>query len=114
MNAFFVDSSGEIIYVYKILKLLWNVDSGKVSAVWYGSTPVVLVASPDLVKEVFTNKFGQFLKSPPPPSLRPLVTGTITYDGEKWAAHRKILNPAFHFEQIKVRSICSSFCFLCT
>ncbi|CAN6446430.1 unnamed protein product [Victoria cruziana] len=74
---------------------------GKVSAVWYGSTPVVLVASPDLVKEVFTNKFGQFLKSPPPPSLRPLVTGTITYDGEKWAAHRKILNPAFHFEQIK-------------
>ncbi|XP_031475004.1 cytochrome P450 CYP72A219-like [Nymphaea colorata] len=85
-----------LAYFYHVAK-----EYGKVSVVWYGSTPVVLVASPELAKEILANKSGHFLKTPPPPSLRPLVTGTIIYDGEKWAAHRKILNPAFYLEQIK-------------
>ncbi|MED6224148.1 hypothetical protein PIB30_081026 [Stylosanthes scabra] len=33
-----------------------------------------------------------------------LATGLTTYEGKKWQKHRKIINPAFHFEKLKVLS----------
>ncbi|XP_031474377.1 cytochrome P450 CYP72A219-like [Nymphaea colorata] len=85
---------------------------GKMCVVWYGNIPVVIVSSPDLVKEVLTNRSGEFVKAPPPPSMRSIVTGIIIREGENWAAHRKILNPAFHLEQLK--GLLPTFSFSCS
>ncbi|KAL1349855.1 hypothetical protein AAHE18_07G186200 [Arachis hypogaea] len=73
---------------------------GKNSFVWEGTTPKVIITNPDQIKEVF-NKINYFEK----PTLNPLVkllsNGLANYDGEKWQKHRKIINPAFHFEKLK-------------
>uniref|UniRef100_A0A0E0DQR7 Cytochrome P450 n=1 Tax=Oryza meridionalis TaxID=40149 RepID=A0A0E0DQR7_9ORYZ len=75
-------------------------DHGKLSFTWFGPVPRVMIPDPDLVREIF-NKFDQFGK---PKMIRVgklIATGVVSYEGEKWAKHRRILNPAFHHEKIK-------------
>ncbi|KAB8099172.1 hypothetical protein EE612_029078 [Oryza sativa] len=86
----------------RVLPLLWNAvrDHGKLSFIWFGPVPRVMIPDPELVREVF-NKFDQFGK---PKMIRVgklLATGVVSYEGEKWAKHRRILNHAFHHEKIK-------------
>jgi cytochrome P450 len=53
------------------------------------------------VKEVLSNKSG-LLEKPRLIMSRLLDDGLISHEGEKWAKHRKIINPAFHIEKLKV------------
>jgi len=50
-----------------------------------------------LAREVLSNKFGHFeiyrIFAAP---------GLVSYHGEKWTKHRRIVNPAFHMEKLKV------------
>ena len=57
---------------------------------------------PDTIKEVL-NKSNQFQKvKGGNPLIKLLVTGLVFYEGDKWAKHRKIINPAFHVDKLKV------------
>lgn len=58
--------------------------------------------NPESVREVLSNKFGYFAKPKISPLGWLLATGLATYEGEQWAKHRRILNPAFHMEKLKV------------
>ncbi|CAK8534865.1 unnamed protein product [Lathyrus sativus] len=77
------------------------VKHGKNSFVWFGPTPRVIITDPELIKDVF-NKNDDFQK----PNMNPLVTllvnGLVHLEGEQWSKHRKIINPAFHFEKLKI------------
>ncbi|XP_010552154.1 PREDICTED: cytochrome P450 72A15-like [Tarenaya hassleriana] len=73
---------------------------GKLSYMWIGPTPTVIIMKPDHIKEVF-NKVYDFPKPPSHPMVKLLASGVATYDGEKWSKHRKIINPAFHLEKLK-------------
>ena len=64
--------------------------------------PRVTIMNPEWVREVLSNKFGHFAKPQINPLGRLLATGLAHYEGEKWAKHRRILNPAFHLEKLKV------------
>ncbi|KAL4622357.1 hypothetical protein ACB092_06G291300 [Castanea dentata] len=77
---------------------------GKNSFTWLGPRPHVNIMSLEQIKDVFT-KIGDFQKPKPNPLSRLLTMGVITYEGEKWAKHRKIINPAFHLEKLKVTMI---------
>ncbi|KAM0932725.1 putative secologanin synthase [Dioscorea sansibarensis] len=57
---------------------------------------------PELVKEILVKKFGQFMKSTPTPLAEFLLRGLGSPDGEKRAKYRKIINPAFHLENLKL------------
>ncbi|KAK9092512.1 hypothetical protein Syun_027423 [Stephania yunnanensis] len=74
---------------------------GKLSLFWVGGIPRVNVMDPDLVKEVLSNN-GHFTKMKPNPITKLFVSGLASYNGEKWARHRKIINPAFHQEKLKL------------
>ncbi|CAN7001380.1 unnamed protein product [Brassica rapa subsp. trilocularis] len=67
---------------------------------WLGTIPTITIMDPELIKEVF-NKVYDFQKPHTFPLGNVIAKGLANYDGEKWAKHRKIINPAFHLEKIK-------------
>ncbi|KAK8933467.1 Secologanin synthase [Platanthera zijinensis] len=68
---------------------------------WFGPIPAVTIMNPDLIREIFSTKFEQFEKLKISPLGKLLITGLVKYEGEKWARHRRIINPAFHAEKLK-------------
>ncbi|KAK4483688.1 hypothetical protein RD792_010889, partial [Penstemon davidsonii] len=75
--------------------------AGKLSFCWFGTTPRVTVMDPRLIKEVLNNKQGHIQKPKLNPLIKILTKGLTTLEGEKWAEHRRIINPAFHLEKLK-------------
>ncbi|GAB2230692.1 hypothetical protein Droror1_Dr00014974 [Drosera rotundifolia] len=71
---------------------------GKNSFFWFGVTPRITIVEPDLIREIL-NKHETFHKIKLDTKL--LVTGLVTYEGEKWTRHRRILTPVFHIEKLR-------------
>ncbi|KAB1216174.1 hypothetical protein CJ030_MR2G008658 [Morella rubra] len=82
-------------FVYQTVK-----NYGKNSFIWMGPTPRVNIMNPEQVKDVFSKIYG-FRKPREHPLSKLLATGVADYEAEKWAKHRKIINPAFHLEKLK-------------
>ncbi|KAF7836592.1 putative secologanin synthase [Senna tora] len=74
---------------------------GKDSFIWFGPTPSLNIMNPENIKTVLTN-MGDFSKRRENPLTSYLLTGVFTMENQKWAKHRKIINPAFHLEKLKV------------
>ncbi|KAL5572380.1 hypothetical protein UlMin_021977 [Ulmus minor] len=69
---------------------------------WFGTTPRLIIKDLELIKEILSNKLGHFSKPPLNPLIRVLNRAGLTIlDGEDWARHRRIINPAFHHERLK-------------
>jgi cytochrome P450 len=87
----------------RVQPMFYNVakEHGKLSFTWFGPTPRVTIPDPELVREVLSNKFGHFGKPKSTRVGKLLANGVANHEGEKWAKHRRILNPAFHHEKIK-------------
>lgn len=67
-----------------------------------GTTPKVQITDPSMVREVLANNY-QFQKPRGGnPLIRTLGAGLTDADGDRWSKHRKIVNPAFHVEKLKV------------
>ncbi|XP_048600906.1 cytochrome P450 72A15-like [Brassica napus] len=73
---------------------------GRTYYTWFGPIPTITIMDPEQIKEVF-NKVYDFPKPHTFPLVRFIATGLASYDGDKWAKHRRIINPAFHLEKIK-------------
>lgn len=56
---------------------------------------------PDLVREVFV-KYSNYRKIEPNPLVKLFVNGLASYNGDVWAKHKKLINPAFHIDKLKV------------
>lgn len=73
----------------------------KIFVMWAGPTPRVTVTDPKLIRELL-NKHQEFHKPEANAFIEMFVTGLASYNGEKWATHRKIVTPAFHMDKLKV------------
>ncbi|XP_060188414.1 cytochrome P450 72A397-like isoform X1 [Lycium barbarum] len=67
---------------------------------WIGPEPRIFVMEPELIKEIVTTN-NIFKKPKPAPLVQLLVSGITSYEDQKWAKHRKILNTAFYAEKLK-------------
>ncbi|KAJ7981935.1 putative Cytochrome P450 [Quillaja saponaria] len=56
---------------------------------------------PEQIKDIFT-KIYDFQKSHSNPLTKFVSSGLANYEGGKWAKHRKIINPAFNLEKLKL------------
>lgn len=65
------------------------------------TTPRIIIQDPELIREVLTNKSGQFHKLPLP-VIRRLTQGLSALEGEKWLQRKSIVTPAFHLTKLKV------------
>ncbi|CAA3015256.1 cytochrome P450 CYP72A219-like [Olea europaea subsp. europaea] len=75
---------------------------GTNSFIWLGPRPSVIITEPELVKEVLTKNYIYQKPQIMNPLAKMISQGVVTYDGDKWTKHRKIINPAFHFEKLKL------------
>lgn len=75
--------------------------AGKNCFLWIGPKPLVIARDPEIIRDVF-NKYAIYQKPKSTPLTKLLAQGVVSYEEDKWAKHRKILNPAFHMEKIKV------------
>ncbi|KAK9699131.1 hypothetical protein RND81_08G155100 [Saponaria officinalis] len=68
---------------------------------WTGPVPTLQIGEPELVREVF-NRMHEFQKPKTNTFSSLLATGLVSYEGDKWAKHRRLINPAFHVEKLKL------------
>ncbi|KAH7512766.1 hypothetical protein FEM48_Zijuj12G0125100 [Ziziphus jujuba var. spinosa] len=77
-----------------------NSNVGKNCFIWDGPNPRTIITNPEDVKDVFA-KYDDFQRPNSNPLVQLLATGLSSYEDEKWAKHRRIINPAFHIERLK-------------
>ncbi|KAI9083545.1 hypothetical protein K1719_034487 [Acacia pycnantha] len=68
---------------------------------WSGASPRIIITDPVLLKDVM-NKIYDFTKPDQNPLVKLLATGVANYNGDQWAKHRRIINPAFNVEKLKI------------
>ncbi|KAH9620242.1 hypothetical protein KSS87_014026 [Heliosperma pusillum] len=72
---------------------------GKNSFAWVGPTPWLIISDLDKIKEILTN-YEDFRK--PDQALSKIVSvGLFSKEGDIWAKHRAIINPAFRMDKLK-------------
>lgn len=74
--------------------------SGKTSFFWLGPWAKLNIVDPELIKEILRKP--DVFQKPFPDIVKAVSGGLVVHEGEKWAKHRKIINPAFHLHNLKV------------
>ncbi|XP_024010718.1 cytochrome P450 709B2 isoform X2 [Eutrema salsugineum] len=81
----------------------WMSRYGETFLYWQGTEPRIFISDHELVKQILSNKFGFFVKPKTRPEVLKLTgNGLVFVDGIDWVRHRRILNPAFSMDKLKI------------
>ncbi|XP_060669215.1 cytochrome P450 CYP749A22-like [Ziziphus jujuba] len=88
-------------------KVLPHMDSwiniyGRNHIQWYGSRAQLIVAEPELIKEIFNNRDRMYPKIEMPAFIKKMLgDGLVSTESGKWSKLRKLADYAFHGESLK-------------
>ena len=97
-------------YIYTIAMKLpilrYIYAAGETFLYWFGMQPRICISDPEFAKQILSNKFGFYVKPSSRPSVQTLVgnKGLVLISGLDWVKHRRIINPAFPLDKLKVRN----------
>jgi len=70
---------------------------------WFGAQPRICLLDYESVRQVLFNKSGHFFKNDAHPTILALLgKGLILVEGTDWVRHRRVVNPAFAMDKLKV------------
>ncbi|KAI5066385.1 hypothetical protein GOP47_0019009 [Adiantum capillus-veneris] len=80
----------------------WTEQYGDRCVYFHGSEARTFLSNPVQLKEVLSTKFSQYPRLLRRPDMVNIVDDAVLQlDGERWALHRRILNPGFFVEKLK-------------
>ncbi|KAJ3698153.1 hypothetical protein LUZ61_001858 [Rhynchospora tenuis] len=82
--------------------LKWMSLYGKTFTYWFGRTPRICILDSNQVKQILSNRTGIYPKVDPHPLSVLLGKGLVLSNGDQWARHRQVVNPAFHMDKLKM------------
>jgi len=76
---------------------------GKSFLYWFGPKPRICIFDYELARQILSNKSGHFMKNDTQPTVLALLgKGLVFVEGIDWVRHRRVINPAFAMDKIKV------------
>ncbi|GLU07146.1 hypothetical protein SLE2022_241140 [Rubroshorea leprosula] len=81
----------------------WSSEYGETFLYWQGLEPNLCISDPEMAKQILSNKFGFYVKPRMRPTLLTIIgRGLVFVEGLDWVRHRRIINPAFSVDKLKV------------
>ncbi|WVZ79515.1 hypothetical protein U9M48_027086 [Paspalum notatum var. saurae] len=75
----------------------WRKIYGPSFLIWFGPTPRLTVADPELIRDVLLTRADEYDRYEAHPVVRQLEgDGLVSLHDDKWALHRRVLAPAFY------------------
>ncbi|CAH8360903.1 unnamed protein product [Eruca vesicaria subsp. sativa] len=81
----------------------WLSQYGETFLYWNGAKPTLFISDPKLGKQILSRKSGFAVVAKTRPELFILFGRGLSFiEGDDWVRHRRILNPAFSMDRLKV------------
>lgn len=83
--------------------LAWKQQYGEPFLYWMGPRPRVCLFDYESVRQVLFNKSGHFFKDDAHPTILAMLgKGLVLVEGTDWVRHRRVVNPAFAMDKLKM------------
>ncbi|KAL5210367.1 hypothetical protein ABZP36_005990 [Zizania latifolia] len=83
--------------------LKWRALYGEPFLYWLGQKPRICIFGYELARQVLSSKSGHFVKNDAHPTLLALIgKGLAMVEGIDWVRHRRVINPAFNMDKLKM------------
>jgi PHYB activation tagged suppressor 1 len=70
---------------------------------WFGAKPRICNFDCEVARQILSSKSGHFVKNDAHPTVLELLgKGLVLVDGVDWVRHRRVINPAFAMDKLKV------------
>ncbi|KAM3198381.1 hypothetical protein ACQJBY_073498 [Aegilops geniculata] len=85
--------------------LKWRALYGEPFLYWHGPQARICIFDYELARQILSSKSGHFVKNDAHPTLLALVGKGLGFmEGADWVRHRRIINPVFTIDKLKVRN----------